>query len=244
MTTFVLVPGFWLGSWAWDEVAARLRADGHEVVAVTPGGVAERAAERDATIESQVADLVALLREHRDVVLVGHSGAGVVIAAAAERARDRVARLVYVDTGPLPEGMAQIDFVPPEVADWTRAQIAANDGRQPMPTREQFEKNGASTAGIDDETFARVHARSTPEPGGVVTGTARRATPDPTLPKTVIACSFTEADARGAVAAGVVGFGEMGGPEWSFVELPTGHWPMFSRPVELAERLLAISEDG
>ncbi|MBO0851932.1 MAG: hypothetical protein J2P20_20900, partial [Pseudonocardia sp.] len=89
-----------------------------------------------------------------------------------------------------------------------------------------------------------VRARSTPEPGGVVTGTARRAAPDPTLPKTVIACSFTEAGARAAIAAGVTGFGEMSGPEWSFAELPTGHWPMFSRPNDLAALLLAIAADA
>ncbi|MBO0873951.1 MAG: alpha/beta hydrolase [Pseudonocardia sp.] len=243
-TTFVLVPGFWLGSWAWDRVADRLRADGHDAVAVTPGGVAERSAERDVTIESQVADLVAVLHRHRDVVLVGHSGAGLVVAAAAERARERVARLVFVDTGPLPEGVAQIDFVRPEVREWIRQRLAENDGRQPMPTREELEKMGSSTAGMDDETFARVRARSTPEPGGVVTGTARRAAPDPTLPKTVIACSFTEAGARAAIAAGVTGFGEMSGPEWSFAELPTGHWPMFSRPNDLAALLLAIAADA
>src|SRR5882757_6565392 len=99
MATYVLVPGFWLGGWAWDGVAARLRAEGHEVLALTPGGVAERSAEADATIESRVADVVEVLRGRRDVVLVGHSGAGVVVVAAAERAREHVARLVLVDTG-------------------------------------------------------------------------------------------------------------------------------------------------
>jgi hypothetical protein len=57
MTTFVLVPGFWLGRWAWDEVAAQLRAKGHEVLALTPGGIGERAADRGVTIESRIADV-------------------------------------------------------------------------------------------------------------------------------------------------------------------------------------------
>jgi pimeloyl-ACP methyl ester carboxylesterase len=239
MTTYVLVPGFWMGSWAWDGVATRLRVEGHEVVAPTPRGVAERAAETGATIETRTADLLGTLREHRDVVLVGHSGGGLVVVPAAERARDRVSRLVLVDTGPLPEGMAQIDFGPPEVRAWVERQLAENNGWYPMPTARQLAEIGSSTEGIGAAAFERIHARTTPEPGGTVTGTARRGSPDRTLPKTVIACTFTEADARAAIDAGVPAFVEMGGSEWSFVELPTGHWPMFSEPDALVELLLA-----
>jgi pimeloyl-ACP methyl ester carboxylesterase len=239
MTTFVLVPGFWIGAWAWREVAEQLRSGGHEVLALTPAGVAERAREQGVTIETRIGDVVAELRGHRDVVLVGHSGAGVVVAAAAERAREQLSRLVFVDTGPLPEGMSQVDFVSPQVREWTMKVIEEHGGWYPMPTRARFAEMGVSTEGIDDEAFEAARARSTPEPVGTVTGSARRATPDPTLPKTVIACTFTEAQARGAISAGVLGFGEMGGPEWSFTELPTSHWPMFSAPAELAELLVA-----
>jgi pimeloyl-ACP methyl ester carboxylesterase len=241
VTTFVLVPGFWLGSWAWDEVAVQLRSRGHEVIALTPAGVAERAVERDATIESRVAEVRAELRGHRDVVLAGHSGAGVVVAAAAERAREHVARVVFVDTGPLPEGMSYLDFVPPEVARSSRAQMAERGGQLPMPDRAGLAANGVRTDGIDDATFECIRVRATPEPEGTVSGTARRAEPDRSLPKTVIACSFTEAAARAAIEAGVLGFAEMGGPEWSFVELPTGHWPMFSVPGELAAVLARLT---
>ena len=55
----------------------------------------------------------------------------------------------------------------------------------------------------------------------------------------MVACSFTEADARSLIEAGIPTFVEMGGPDWSFVALPTGHWPMFSRPGALAELLVA-----
>ncbi|HEY2203837.1 MAG TPA: alpha/beta hydrolase [Pseudonocardia sp.] len=240
MSTYVLVPGFWLGGWAWDEVAGALRARGHDVRALTPGGVAERSGEPGATIESRVADVVAELGEVHDAVLVGHSGAGAVVTAAAERARERVASLVYVDTGPLPEGVAHVDFVSPDTRRHVEAELAAHDGWYPMPTREKLGELGASTAGIDEERFAAIRARSTPEPVGTVTGSARRGEPDPTLPKTVIACSFTEAQARPAIDAGVPGFAEMGGREWVFVELPTGHWPMFSAPGALASLLLGL----
>lgn len=240
MTTYVLVPGFWLGGWAWDGVAAGLRAEGHEVLALTPGGVAERAGEAGVTIESRVADVVEVLRGLRDVVLVGHSGAGLVVVAAAERAREHVARLVLVDTGPMPEGMAQIDFNPPDVRVLVERSLAEH-GAWPMPDRVWLTQHGSSTEGIDDEEFDQLHARATPEPAGTVTGTARRAAePDRTLPKTVIACTFTEVQARSAIDASVPAFVEMGGPEWSFVELPTGHWPMFSEPEALAGLLARI----
>jgi pimeloyl-ACP methyl ester carboxylesterase len=231
MTTYVLVPGFWLGAWAWDEVGAELRASGHDVVPLDLLG---------STAEAHVDEVVAALGGREGVVLVGHSGGGPVVAAAAERARNAVSHLVFVDTGPLPDGLAQIDFAPPEGQEWTRARIAANDGVNPMPTREEFDAQGTSTAGLDDATFARVHERSRPEPEGVVTGSIRRGTPDPTLPKTVVACSFTAADAKGLIDAGVPGFAEMSGREWSFTELPTGHWPMFSEPKALASLLAGL----
>jgi pimeloyl-ACP methyl ester carboxylesterase len=235
MATYLLMPGFWLGESAWARVAEPLRADGHEVVALTPAGDA------DATIESRVADVVAELRQRRDVVLVGHSGAGPVVAAAAEQARERVARVVFVDTGPLPEGVSHLDFVCAEAREWISGQLDANHGWYAMPERARLESWGASAAGLDTETFDRVRAASNPEPSGTVTGSARRSAPDPSLPKTVVACTFTEASVREAAGAGMAPFAEMVAPEWSFVALPTGHWPMFSAPRELAEVLAELS---
>jgi pimeloyl-ACP methyl ester carboxylesterase len=232
VTTYVLVPGFWLGAWAWDAVAAELRAAGHEVHPVELGH------EPDATAESHVDDVLQVLEKAGPAVLVGHSGGGPVCMAAAERARDRVTRLVFVDTGPLPDGVPQVEFNPPEVQESIRARIAGHGGVLPMPTRTEFALLGTNTVGFDDETFAELHARALAEPAGVVLSGARRGTADPTLPKTVVACSFTEAQARELIAAGVPAFAEMAGPEWSFAELPTGHWPMLSEPAALA-RLLA-----
>ena len=236
MTTYVLVPGFWLGAWAWDAVAAELRAVGHEVHPVELGH------EPDATAESHVDDVLQTLEKAGPAVLVGHSGGGPVCAAAAERARDRVTRLVFVDTGPLPDDVPQVDFNPAEAQEWIRARIAEHGGVQPMPTRAEFAQLGTSTAGLDDETFAELHARSLAEPAGVVLTGARRGAPDPTLPKTVVACSFTQAQARELIAAGVPAFAEMAGPEWSFAELPTGHWPMLSEPAALARLLAGLGD--
>lgn len=237
MTTYMLLPGFWLGAWAWDEVADGLRRSGHVALPLTPLGVGERAAHTGVTIEDQVGDVVARLGEQQEpVVLVGHSGGGPVVAAAAERARDKVSALVLVDTGPLPGDVSHLDFVGPEQATAIRHTLAGHAGRYPMPARVDF---GPLTAGLDEATFDAVRVRSAPVPEGVVCTTARRAErADPTLPKIVVACIFTAADVRAGAEAGAPGFTEMTGPEWSIVELPTGHWPMFSEPVALTEVLV------
>jgi pimeloyl-ACP methyl ester carboxylesterase len=135
MTTFVLVPGFWLGAWAWHSTAAELRRHGHDVYPISLTGLGERAhlARPDTGLDVHVTDVVNLLRyeDLRDVVLVGHSYAGSVVTAAADRVTDRVAQLVYVDTGPLPDGVAQVEFTPPAERERNAASVADHgDGRR------------------------------------------------------------------------------------------------------------------
>src|SRR5215468_5197315 len=128
MTTFVLVPGFWLGAWAWRPVTAALRGLGHEVYPLSLTGLGERAhlARPDTDLDVHVADVVNLLRyeDLREVVLVGHSYGGSVVTVAADRATDRVAQLVYVDSGPLPDGVAQVEFNPPPERERSAALVA------------------------------------------------------------------------------------------------------------------------
>jgi pimeloyl-ACP methyl ester carboxylesterase len=166
------------------------------------------------------------------VVLVGHSGGGPVAAPAAERRPGVLAHLVFVDTAALPDGWAQIDFHPPENQAVIRASIG--DGAvHPMPSDAEFDAAGSSRAGIDDETWAAVRARAVGQPARTVTEPLRRGVREADLPKTVVACSFPAA----AVEYMTGRFPEMADPEWSVRELPTGHWPMFSRPADLAALL-------
>ncbi|SDS67002.1 alpha/beta fold hydrolase [Actinoplanes derwentensis] len=200
MTTYVLVPGFWLGAWAWDEVAAPLRARGHDVHAVELRG---------ATVEEHVVQVTELLRELDDVVLVGHSYGGLVITAAADRVPERVARLVYVDTGPLPDGRAQADFdgSPPQAVDGL---VPVSEAAPPV-----------------------VHERGRPQPVATATDPVHHTGAWRALPRTAILCSFSEAQLRG-MAATVPLFALMAGDGWTFAELKSDHWPMFSAPVALA----------
>src|SRR4051812_29929435 len=119
MTTYVLIPGFWLGGWAWESVTAELRAHGHDVYPVDLTGMGERAhlATAQVNLDTHVTDVLTLLRDEdlHDVVLVGHSYAGaVVITSVADQGADRIATLVFVDSGPLPDGMSQSEFAEPD----------------------------------------------------------------------------------------------------------------------------------
>ena len=89
MTNFVLVPGFWLGGWAWDRVTARLRAAGHTVFPVTLTGLGERVhlAGPQIDLDTHITDVINLITYEalHDVVLVGHSYAGMVVTGVADR---------------------------------------------------------------------------------------------------------------------------------------------------------------
>src|SRR5690349_18008992 len=98
----VLVPGFWLGSWAWDDVAAALRADGHDVTALTLPGLESAEADRSQVTFADHVDAIvrAVEAAGAPAVLAVHSGAGATGYAASDRAANRIAAMVYVDSGP------------------------------------------------------------------------------------------------------------------------------------------------
>src|SRR5580765_5593830 len=98
----ILVPGFWLGAWAWDEVAATLRADGHQVTALTLPGLGSTDADRSAITSSDHVDAIceAVMAAKAPVVLAVHSAAGFTGYAASDRLPQRIAAMVYVDSAP------------------------------------------------------------------------------------------------------------------------------------------------
>jgi len=100
-TPIVLVPGFWLGAWAWDEVAGALRADGHEVAALTLPGLESVGADRSSITFADHVDAIceAVSAAGRPVVLAVHSGAGAPGYAVTDRIPEQIAAMVYVDTG-------------------------------------------------------------------------------------------------------------------------------------------------
>ena len=217
----VLVPGFWLGAWAWDEVSAALRADGHDVTAVTLPGLESADADRSSITMSDHVDAIcdAVRAAGAPVVLAVHSGAGAPGYAVTDRIPERIAAMVYVDSGPA-MGALDPDFDAVE---------------KPLPSREELEEE-ESLEGLTEEHLETFRRRAVPEPGAalregaVLTNDARL-----DVPSTVICTSLTSDQIKGAVKEGypwIGGLAEL--RDVIYVDLPTSHWPMWSRPRELA----------
>jgi pimeloyl-ACP methyl ester carboxylesterase len=119
MTTFMLVHGGGHGGWCYQKVARRLRAGGHEVHTPSLAGLAERANLLSPAIDldHHIEDVVRLLRweDLRDVVLVGHSYGGMVITGVADRAGDRIGKLVYLDAANPRNGQSLLDVAGPMI---------------------------------------------------------------------------------------------------------------------------------
>jgi pimeloyl-ACP methyl ester carboxylesterase len=248
MTTYVLVAGAWLGGCAWQPVTTRLRAQGHDVCPVTLTGLRERShlASREVDLDTYVADVVNLVEfeDLHDVVLVGHSYAGLVVTAVADRIPERISLLAYLDSGPVPDRTAFLDMQPPPARQLIERLVEkAGDGwRLPMPSWEELEGvMGASLDGLGQDERIRIRARAVAQPARTWTRPVSLRNPArEQLPKLLIACSFSLAQVRQMIDDGHPWFAEMAGPQWSLLELPTGHWPMFSVPDRLAEFLHGI----
>jgi pimeloyl-ACP methyl ester carboxylesterase len=131
MATFVLVHGGGHGGWCYQPVARRLRAEGHEVHAPTLTGLAERAGSLSPAIDLDfhIDDVTSMLfyEDLRDVILVGHSYGGMVVTGIADRAADRIAKLVYLDAANPTNGQSLVDVAGP-IIEVTRPAGQVVDG--------------------------------------------------------------------------------------------------------------------
>lgn len=248
MTTYVLVGGAWLGGWCWQNVARRLRDEGHDAYPVTLTGLGERAhlASPEVDLDTHVTDVVNLIEYEglRDVVLLGHSYGGLVVTGAADSISERISELVYLDTAPLPSGTAIIETFPPDVRERIEGQVEkyGEGWKWPMPPTWEEVAGFGSLEGVDEDRLRLLRSRATPQPFGTYTRPLRLTNPArEALPKLGIVCSFSMAQVEEMISGGHPLAKELSGPNWRFVELPTGHWPMFSRSDDLAELLLGTS---
>lgn len=199
MARFVLVPGFWLGAWAWDEVATSLREAGHDVEALTLPGLESVHADRSSIrLDDHVDAVVRALQERPDqpAILVGHSGAGAVVYAATDREPALVA-------------------------------------------------NGTSIEGLSDEQLAEFRSRALPHPAGPARDPLRLVDPRRCeVPVTMISSSFPAEQIHKLAADGHPYFAELSHLDVTIVDLPTGHWPMWSRPQDLATELRRAADSS
>ncbi|MFE4052510.1 alpha/beta fold hydrolase [Streptomyces sp. YIM B13518] len=224
MTRFVLVAGAWLGAWVWDEVADELRAGRHEVHPLTLSGLAEKQGVR-AGQRTHVQDIVDEVERLglRDVVLVGHSYSGVPVGQAAERIGERLRRVVFVDANVPVDGESFLSGWP---SDGVRRAIDANGGFWPP-----LEADDCVGQGLTNEQTARLIGGATPHPGATLTEPAVLERPLGELPATYVKCLLDGEEPLPAVAEALKS------ETWELVTMDTGHWPMFSRPRELARIL-------
>lgn len=226
----ILVPGWWLGAWAWDEVAALLRSNGHDVTPLTLPGLESADADRSSITQSDhVATIVDAVRAApAPVVLAVHSGAGFTGYAASDRTPERIAAMAYVDTG---AGVGAPD------AEFTGVE-------KPMPSPEELRAN-ENLDGLSEAQLRTFRERAVPEPGGVLresvelTNGARL-----DIPSTVICTGYTSKEYKDAVEAGydfVLGLRDLRNLDW--IDLPTSHWVMWSKPKELAEIIDRIASE-
>lgn len=227
MTDFVLVAGARLGASAWDQVAAELRAAGHRPHPLTLSGLAEKQGV-PAGQQTHVQDIVAEIErlDLREVVLVGHSYAGVPVGQAAERIGARLARVVFVDSDVPVDGESFLSGWP---SDHVRREIEENDGFWPLVGADYY-----ADQGLTDEQMSRLLDDATPHPGATLTEPAVLTRPLGDLPATYVKC-LLDGDEPTPVVAEL-----LKGERWNLVEMDTGHWPMYSQPRELA-RILAES---
>ncbi|MBC2638426.1 MULTISPECIES: alpha/beta fold hydrolase [unclassified Rhodococcus (in: high G+C Gram-positive bacteria)] len=234
-THVILVPGFWLGAWAWESVASDLAGRGHHVSTPTLPGLdsvdTDRRGIRLDDHVSAVVDAVAATPPSERAVVVAHSGAGPVAYAASDRVAGRPARLVYVDSGPLQNGTALRDDLDPAVTEI------------PLPSWSELEAEGSSLGGLDDATLTMFRSRAVPQPAGPARDTLDlRDAGRLDVPSTVICTSFPSDAIRQMAEAGHPMVAELAQiANVDYVDLPTGHWPMWSRPADLASAIDAAA---
>src|SRR3954454_17888633 len=176
----VLVPGWWLGAWAWDEVAGILRGEGHEVTALTLPGLESVDADRaSVTFDDHVRAICDAVRAAGSpVVLAVHSGAGAPGYAATDRCPELIAHMVYVDTGPA-KGALDPEFECVE---------------KPLLSPEELAETENLT-GISEEQLSEFRRRAVPEPAAAMTGSADlNSEARLHVPTTAICTAFSSAD--------------------------------------------------
>ena len=228
--TILLIAGHWLGAWAWDDVLAHLNTDHARGIAMTLPGLDPNDPERAATTLGEqaaaIVDILARLEvsEDRPAIIVAHSGANAPVSLVLDRHPELVHRVVWVDSGPMATGSAFAPDLPEGVQEL------------PLPPFDVLAQQ-ASLEGLSPEVLERFRARAVPEPGPVLrqpvelTNHART-----TVPTTLVCCSIPSAQVLEMARGGHPMFAEVANLEHvDVVDLPTGHWPMWSRPGDLAE---------
>ncbi|MFF6782545.1 alpha/beta fold hydrolase [Streptomyces sp. NPDC012510] len=224
----LLIGGLWLNGSAWDRVASALEPLGHRPVPLTLPGQGDGSA--SATLDDQMAAVLAAVdAAPGKPMVVGHSAACTLAWLAADRRPERVAKVALIGGCPTVDGQPYADF------------FEVSDGVVPFPGWNPFQ--GPDAADLDDEARREFAAAAVPVPADVAKGVVRLTDERRfDIPVLLVCPEFTPAQAREWIDAGDV-------PELArakhidFADIDSGHWPMVTRPAELA-RILATAADA
>ncbi len=221
----LLIAGLWLDGSAWNDVVPALEQRGHHPVPLTLPGQGDGSA--SATLDDQLAAVLAAVdASSGKPMVVGHSAACSLAWLAADARPEQLAKVVLVGGFPVGDGQAYADLFEPQ------------DGLMPFPGWGPFE--GPDSADLDEESRRMIASAAIAVPEGVSKGVVRLTDERRFDVPVVLVCpEFTPDEAREWITAGDA-------PELAkvkhldFVDIESGHWPMVSKPVELA-RLLAVT---
>ncbi|RPF20759.1 alpha/beta fold hydrolase [Myceligenerans xiligouense] len=222
----LLIGGLWLDASAWDAVVSDLEARGHRPVPVALPGQGDGSA--SATLDDQVAAVLAAVDAADKPLVAGHSAACTLAWLAADARADAVSEIVLIGGMPGNDGEPYADF------------FEVEDGVMPFPGWGEFD--GPDSADLDERAKASFAAHAVPVPEGVSRGVVRLADERRfDVPVTLVCPEFTSAQAKEWLAAGQM-------PELArarrldYVDIDSGHWPMFTKPAELAGILARIAD--
>jgi pimeloyl-ACP methyl ester carboxylesterase len=232
---FVLVHGGWCGGWWMSRLARALRSRGAEVATPTLTGLGEREhlATEQVGLNTHVQDILAVLHyeDLNDVVLVGHSYGGAVVTAVADRARNRIRRLIYLDAFVPRDGQSVGDICPPGMAEYLTelAQKTGDGWKVPSPfTMDQFGVTDPADIAWNERGLVKQPLKTLIEP------VTLQAEPLP-FPVSYIRCSERSMGLFDQFAARAQGDG------WDYHEVPWTHAAPAVAPDDCAELLIKIA---
>lgn len=232
---FVLIHGAWHGGWCWREVAALLRADGHQVSTPTMTGLGDRADLLDASValSTYIDDACALIENEalQDVVLVGHSFGGLVISGVADRMPERLRQLVFLDALIVQDGQSAMSILPPDVQAERSRTIDVEGLRMAVPSPDKF-------GVLDPEQAAWLVRHLTPHPlKTYIEPLTLRHPVGNGLPKTYIAVTAPWYAPLASVRSWV-----KSQSDWTWREIATGHDAMLTAPAALTKLLIESAQ--
>jgi pimeloyl-ACP methyl ester carboxylesterase len=240
--TFVLIHGTWHGGWAWDAVVRELSEQGHRAHAPTLAGHGPGAARLGITHQDCVASVVAYIDQRKlvDVILVGHSFGGTVVQKVAEQLPNRIRRTVFLDALILRDNERVFDVLPDVFVaslmpkDGNRSVAASPDNTMQTPPWETWCDNFIQDA---PESVARsTWEQLSPEPSQVnLDKLDLKRFYSLTIPRSFINCRHDKAMPPGYFHPGMSS--RLG--TFKLLEMDGSHEVMFTRPVELAAKIIA-----